>query len=480
MIGLRTIAKNIASLTVVRIATALLEFLFVVMLTRTLGETALGQYSFGLAFSFILASLIGPGFQIYIIKEVSRNRKLASIYSGNLLIIELLLFLVIFSVIIVIINVIHVSSDMKMIIYIFGFYAVIQAFVMLFRSVFHAFEKMEYSAILAIGEKIVIVSLGLIFMNLGFSLIAILSSYIIGSVINVILSYIISIKKFAKPEFRVDFVIWKRLPREALPLIFYNVFLNMYDRIDTLVIMVMVGTEATGLYNAAYRIINGLSIIPIVLCGALLPAFSRLYVTSLESLKALYEKSFTYLYMVVIPISIGMTLLSDRFIVLIYGDELAESSTVLNILLWMFLFNSGNLLLISLLQATDRLAAFARPVFFFTMFNIISSIIVIPWLDYEGAAMTTAIMAGLLFATLYRQVSQDIYKLSLTKVVLKPITAGTIMGIALYFTADILNLVLAILISIIIYFAVIAGLKGISPEDLQLFKRLITKTRTNT
>ena len=79
-----------------------------------------------------------------------------------------------------------------------------------------------------------------------------------------------------RPSF--DFTIWKELQRRAVPLGAFLIVLNLYSYIDTVMLGILSTDVETGLYNAAYRIYEGLTYAPAVLSSVLTPRLSTEFV----------------------------------------------------------------------------------------------------------------------------------------------------------------------------------------------------------
>ena len=331
---IQTIAKNTGVLTLMHIVTMILGLIFTVSLARCFGDFAFGKYSFAIAFTALFAVLMDLGFNSLTIREVARDKTLAKKYMGNILIIKLFLSLVFFALVVAAVNLMHYPSDTKTIVYIFGASTVLTSFGGLFRAIFHAFEKMEYDSLLTIIQQVIVVSIGLTLLFLGYNLIQVVSVFLLGGIINVVFSLIVTVKKFAKPEFEVDFAFWKTSIINAIPFGLTAIFVIIYVRIDTVMLSMMVGDAPVGWYNAAVTLILGLTFIPGVFLGAVFPVFSRFYMSSIDSLKNAYEKAFKYLFIILFPIAVGTTLLADKFILVIYGEQFIHSIIALQILIW--------------------------------------------------------------------------------------------------------------------------------------------------
>lgn len=96
MSTVQRIAKNTAVLYAAHIVTALLTLLLVVFIARELGDITFGKYSFALAFTAIFAVFLDLGFLTLIVRDVARDKSLASKYLGNIAVIKVILSVIVF------------------------------------------------------------------------------------------------------------------------------------------------------------------------------------------------------------------------------------------------------------------------------------------------------------------------------------------------------------------------------------------------
>jgi O-antigen/teichoic acid export membrane protein len=208
--------------------------------------------------------------------------------------------------------------------------------------------------------------------------------------------------------------------------------------------------------------------------NALFPLMSYYYLSSKSSLRITFEKSFKYLFILGLPISVGITLLADNFIILFYGQQFSNSVIVLQILAWdvllIFLCKCSSFLFVS----TEKQNQMALIIGFVALINIVLNLFLIPIYSYVGAAIATIAAESFLLLVYVYLNYRSIFKISYHKIIAKPIVACGIMGGFIYYFKD-LNLILLITISIGIYFGLLYLLKGISDDDISLFKRLIKK-----
>lgn len=472
MSTVQRIAKNAAVLYAAHIITALLTLLLVIFIARELGDITFGKYSFALAFTAIFAIFLDLGFPTLIVRDVARDKSLASKYLGNIAVIKVCLSIVVFGLIALIINLMHYPKDTTAAVLIFGVYIMFVSFAGMFRVIFRAFERMEYEALVMILRQLVIVALGLAALFLGYGLIEIACVFLIGGAVDLMLSFLICSRKFARPKFEMALDSLKHTIRVALPLSVVPIAAIIYVRIDMVMLSAMKGDAVVGWYAAAYNLVLALKPLSQVFLSALFPVMAGLFISSISSLRFAYEKSLRYLFILGLPLATGTMLLSDRIILLFYGDQFTHSITVLQILAWdillFFLCGCLGVVLISI-DKQNRMAAAAVGC---ALLNVVLNLLLIPRFSYSGAAIATIATESVLLGLYFYFVSRYLYRLPLHKVVVKPLIACLAMALFVYFCGGI-NLAALIISAALLYFAVLYLIKGFTREDRELIGKIV-------
>lgn len=466
------IAKNVGALTLMNIVSVALMLIITIFIARYLGDVIFGKYSFALAFTALFGVFIHLGLDILITRDVARDKSKASKYVGNITIIRAISSIIVLILIIVTITLMNYPSDTTMAVYIFGLYVVFTSFANIFNATFRAFERMEYQAILQIMEKIIIASLGLIVLFSGYGLVELALVFLFGGIFNILFSYLICRKKFVKPKFEIDLKFWTQSIKEAYPFLFGLIFVMIYFRIDTVMLSIMEGDAVVGWYNASYMLIGGLGIISASILPAIFPVMSRFFNNSKEALQAVYNNSFRYLFMIGFPIAVGTTLLADKIILLLYGEQYINSIIALQILVWAELFVFLNNTTGNVLSSINKHRTSMKIAGTGAALNILLNLVFIPYLSYIGASITTVITEFFVAFVGVIYISKNGYTLHLSKDIIKIIGSGAIMGLFVFCFRDI-NLLFIVLLSVVIYFGVLCIIGAITKEDMKLIKNLI-------
>lgn len=471
---IRRVAKNTTALFTAHIVGSILAFILSILIARTLGVSIFGKYSFVMAISALIAILSDLGYNTLLIRDVSRNKLQANKYITNIIFIRSFLNIFLFLSLVAVINLIGYPNDLKNVIYLFSGFILLTSFAKIFQSIYIAFEEMEYYSLTIILTEVIGFSLSILILLLGFGLIGLGFVLIYKGIFDVILSFFICKKKFIKLKLELDYTFWRRTIKIALSLGAASIFSLLYIRVDTVMLSAMKGDAVVGWYNAAYNLILGLKPISLLLMSGLLPMMSVYFVTSKNKLKLIFEKAFRYLFILGLPISVGIFMISDKIILLLYGQQYINSIIALRILAWdvllIFLIQCISYLLISIDKQNKIAMAFGVTV----IINIILNFILIPNFSYAGSGFATIISEFILLCMCYYIASLTIHSKSLHKIMIRPLIACGAMAIFIYFYNNI-NLVFLIILSSLIYFLILYFIKGILKDDIFILKNLMTR-----
>lgn len=471
----KRIAKNTLVLTAADIFSKVLSLILVAFIARSLGDVGFGKYSFAISFTAMFAVLADLGLSTLTTREVARNKSKVDSFLGNIALIKLLLSIITFTIIFVIINLMNYPSDTTIIVYIFGLYWILNSFAQFFRSIFRAFEQMEYEALTISLEKILAVSFGIYVLFSGYGLIELALVILFSGIVNVLVSFFVIIRKFAKPKFEFDLKLWSYLLHESLPLGLVLIFISLYFKIDIVMLSLMKGDAAVGWYNASVVMIEALSFIPAIFMISLFPAISRFFVSSKESLAVAYEKSFRYLFILGLPIAVGTTLLADRIIFFIYGRDFINSVIALKVLIWALLLIFINHLLGTVLRSIDRQKLNAFFAGNAVIINVLLNLVLIPRYSFLGAAYATVITEIFIFISYFYYTSKFVSKIPVHMIVIRSTIAGLSMGIFIYSLGN-FTLIFLVPLSTVLYFILLYILREFKGDDVELFKEMIIKT----
>jgi O-antigen/teichoic acid export membrane protein len=311
----------------------LMIFILFVFLARSLSVETFGQFNFIFAYAAIFGVLMDFGMDILVPKLVAKTPfKLNFLFS--LFKFKLISTGIVFTIYVVI--TIGLSSNSSFSAFLLaGLAAALYSLLSFIFGIFRGKEDLVYEAIFTIVHKAIFLSLAVFLIYFGVSLAAVFGALLFATLIVFTLAILTTWKKYrnlanqrGRAESKNNAVILK----EALPFLFINVCTVIYFRIDTLMLAFLKSDYEVGIYNAAYRLLEGLIFIP----GAFMTAFFPVLIRAGNSKKNFLETKFKegLISLSIIGLIISGILIagSNLFISLLWGARYVEAVPILKLL----------------------------------------------------------------------------------------------------------------------------------------------------
>jgi len=472
MSTVKTVAKNSLMQVSSTIVTKTLSLIFIIFVARYLGDIGFGKYSFVFAFLSFFTVFTTFGMNSLIIREVAKDKSKSSAFLVNSAVLKSFLSLASWSVIIILIAILKKGPEINLGIIIIGLSLLPNSIVSSFKAVFSAYEKMEYNTLIDILFRTIIVGLGLsiIFYNLG--LIPLFSVSLFTSILIFFVSIYIYNNKIGKIKIEIDYNICRYLLKTSYAFALTGVFVAIYHRIDTVMLSIMKGDATVGWYSAAYGLTESFLFIPAAISLAVFPVLSRLYAESRESFNLVYRNSFKLLLLFALPVGMGVTILAERIIPLIYKPEFNNSIIALRVLIWAAAFIFLNTIMSSMLYSANKQKVVAMITAGLVILNIGLNYLFIPRYSYVGASWTTVVTEMLAFIYCYHFISKNICKIKIANLFFKSLIATLIMGFFLYRFKG-LNLFLISILAGCLYTFILILLRAFTREDKAFIRGLL-------
>lgn len=465
-----SIAKNTSYIIIGNIIFRILSLFITIYLARYLDVEGFGKLNFILTYISTFAILSSLGTERILIREISRDMLSAPRLLGNTFIIRvgLSIFAIIMSI--VIINLFHYPQETIDYIYLASFILIFSSFSEFYSSIFQSKLKMEYETYSKIISKIIYIILIFLIIVYQGTLKQIIIITAFSEFIKLFLIYIFSLK-IISIEFDIDLSICKYLIKESIP-IAISTFLGMiYFSITILMLSYISGDISVGYYSAALKLSDPFIIIAQALSMSLFPIMSRSFIDA----KAVFEKTFytgfKLVFLTSIPITVGIFLLADKFILLIFKIEYFNSILTLQILIWsMMLISFSSITLTSLISMNKQKINVIISLVCLIV-NIILNYVLIPKLDFNGAAISSLFISLILFLMSYYFVTKTFSKHIDYGPLAKIILSASIMGLYITLFSN-MNLIVLILTSITIYILLIFLLKIFNEDEMNRFNKI--------
>ena len=248
----------------------------------------------------------------------------------------------------------------------------------------------------------------------------------------------------------------------------------LLQRMDVVLLSVVAGEAATGIYDAAFQLVKVVMTLIMSFSEAIYPTLSRLYVHTRQQFALAIGKSLQYGLVLLLPLAVGATVLAEPIIALLYRrPEYAPAAGVLAVLSWALLPYFAQLLLTRTLMAGDR----QRASLWVTGLMIAIGAVFMLALTYQFAAVGTAAALGLMYmvgAWLAWRASRG-YDIAFgLSCLARPALAAALMGAGLYLMPS-LPWWAAIPIGIVGYAALALGLGAFDRADIQTLRSALRR-----
>ncbi|MBU0502853.1 MAG: oligosaccharide flippase family protein [Candidatus Omnitrophota bacterium] len=474
MITTGKIAENGSINILGSILDCLINLIISMLLARYFGQAGFGKLSFLAAFIFFLAAADNQWIRPILVREMSRDKNNSPGIIGNGLIIRVMISLcavILFWIAILIVN---PPWDVK-ILALFASLGLLSApLISSYETIFQVSLKMKYFVGLNLLNRLLILAVIFMVVILKKGLIAF---YILAFIPTIILLFLL--KYFSKgiidPDFKINTALWRMIFKESWPLGISAFFIFVYNRVDQIIILYFRGPQDLGLYAAGLRLKEVLNIIPLALMMPMLPVLSGYFNSSRKDFVKIYQGSFKYLLIFIVPLAVVVSLFPRQILYLFYGSQFSIAGLSLTILIWSEVFVFMGVVNNSILIASNK--QIFDPLFtgISALVNIILNLILIPRYGFIGAAISAlACCAAGPLTGLFINATRE-YSYSMIKFSLKPLSASLLAAYLIYCLH--LDLQQSILLFPLIYLLIMYLIKGINKDDIILVKSIIIKSR---
>ncbi|RME32529.1 MAG: flippase, partial [Thermoflexia bacterium] len=359
----RRVAKNSLAPIVLNLFNRLIEMAFAALMARILGPVGNGRYATAVNIYLWFDIIANFGLDMYLMREVARQRERAWELFWSTSTLRLLLFLGAFPLL-------------------GGFLAAWQsleaplaretvwATVLLYlgllpgslayglAALFRGHEKHEYPAAVQTVTTIIKVTLGVLVLVGGLGIVGLAGASIVTNFCTLgvlaVLAYRV-LPAAGKPVMRNKISRYRAMLAESWPLMFSLLLQALFPGVNVLLLQRLQGDAVVGWYDAARKWVDALNIIPSFFTIAVFPVVARLAVEDREAVRAAYRLSVKVLLAVAFPTAILVSLLATPLVGILSGSAfLPHGAVALRLMVWSVLFGWFNSLTNYVLIALNR------------------------------------------------------------------------------------------------------------------------------
>jgi O-antigen/teichoic acid export membrane protein len=478
----RRVAKNSIAPIVLNLFNRSIDFAGAALMARILGPVGTGKYMTAISIYLWFDILANFGLDMYLMREVARDRSRARRLFLTTTALRLLLYLVVVPLLVgFLVGWQALGSTLAS--------ETVWAVVLLYAALlpgsvayglaalFRGCERHEIPAAIQTVTTIIKVTLWVPVLVGGLGVVGVAGAAVVTNVATLVILGVLAGRlvwpDLSSVETAVDWSLTRPMLVESWPLMASLLLQALFPGMNVLLLQSLQGDLLVGWYDAARKWVDALNIVPQFFTFAVFPVMSRLADEDQNSLRRSYGLSVKLLTLVALPAAVLMTLLATPLVGLLSGSRfLPHGAIALRLLVWSILFGWVNSLTNYVLIALNRqryvlLASGTRVVF-----TVLANLLFVPRFSYLASTWIIIGGEGLLAVLFYIDLRRHLGSVAWVRMLGRPLLAGLAMGAVAWALAS-FSLPLAILASVLTYGGALILLKAVSPEEWEMLAPLI-------
>lgn len=392
----RRVLINTGALTGASLWRILISFVLQVLIARRLGAEGLGHYTIALAYLNVSQVISELGLSTLLIRDLAQNPTHRRAYFRWLLGIQFLTGLLVWLVLIGLSVALPFAPVTAASLWLVGASLPLYAVTSASQTLFQAGERMELvmGVEVTINTLILLISLGALW--LGGDELTLIGVIIVTQTISAILCLALLRRSrlLAPPQESIP-IQPRALLRQTMP--FFGLALSdvLLQRLDILLLGIIVGPATTGIYSAAYNIVRVLMKLIQSFWRALYPTLSRLQRHAPDRYVRLQVLSLRFGLLAILPaaaISFGV---AAGLLQTLFGGEYGASAQVYRALVWAAPLFLVEMYAITVLMIERHL----RVSLWISVAHIVTTLILLPGMTLFGGAIGASLAVVLAGAT---------------------------------------------------------------------------------
>ncbi|MGA9363864.1 MAG: oligosaccharide flippase family protein [Bacteroidota bacterium] len=461
----KQVTKNFLFLFLSNVIGQLFTLAGFIHLARIVGAEGFGRFSFAQVVALFFLYLADFGLQTLGTRAVAQKSEAISKYVWEVTILRAVLAGGCFLLLVVSSFVFPPFREVRSLIIIFGFALFPSA--VLFEWVFQGLEQMEYVALGRVLKGIVFAGLVFVFVHTSEHLKDAALFYVTGIAVAAALLIRVYFRKYGLVWGKMDRVELKHTLVAAVPLAAGSFITQVNYNFGTIALGLFLTNKDVGLFSAAYKIVLFLlAFAAVAAANAVFPLMARSYKKSMTLFSHSLKNLLRVFVLVAIPVGIGGCILAPRIMGFLYSPEYQEGIIVLQLSIWMVVIVIYRMIFENVLIAAHNQRNYLVGYMLAGALTILGNLLLVPVLGLVAPAMVGIFSESALLV--YFVTSCKFVRFSyVLRVTVKPLLAGSIMGLALWILP--LSLFVLVAVGIVTYFALLLVFRALTVEEVTAY-----------
>jgi O-antigen/teichoic acid export membrane protein len=390
--GLDTVAPRARLLSVSQIVRRLFRMALLFLAARLLGVETFGQYALLLTVVEMIALLSGLGYVDFLTREVAKRPGVAWSLGARITILRLAYTVPGLGLAVLALTALRFPAPVVLNTALMAITLVPRAAGESAQGVLRGLRRFAPLPWIELVQGAIVLAAAGLLLHLGFGLRGMIAAEVLSAIGGAAVALASGVR--TESNAAEDAPGFRDLVRSTFAFNVYPFIVNVYDRVDVVLLAKLVGSVATGIYALPYRAYGTLCIIPYGVMGALLPAFSASRVD--QNSREACARAMMFLYLVALLIVLATLTFAGPIVSQLLGESYAGSIQTIKILIWACVPAFMNFALSTLLLAAHREKVFLWTALIGTVFNVTANLLLIPRYSFLAAAAVTVATESLL------------------------------------------------------------------------------------
>jgi O-antigen/teichoic acid export membrane protein len=260
-------------------ASAGLLLLLLMLAGRLLGTAEYGKFVFALGLGTTFETLMDFGLNQVAIRAVARDNSAALRIFRNALGLKIPWALAAMATLMVAAAVLRNEPDVRLACCLVGGSLVLRSYMLIVRGVLQGLERFGWDSLVVITDRLLLLLAGSLALWAGTGLQGLGVAFVISRAVALVLAALLARAQIGPVGISLDRGLWRELQWTAIPLGLFLVVINLYSRVDVIMLGVLRTDAEVGFYTNAFSIYEGLTYLPSVLSAVFAPRLAAYYVT---------------------------------------------------------------------------------------------------------------------------------------------------------------------------------------------------------
>src|SRR3989338_3322506 len=474
------LARNTSYFTLALVMQKVISFLYFTFLARLLGPESIGKYVFALSITTVFSVLLDLGLANVLTREVARRPQAAERFVRLIIGFKIAAALVVVGLAVGFVSITGYPALTRQLVYVAAIVMVLDSFTLTAYSTIRGFHNLTWESIGTVLMQVVVALSGVTVSFFTRDLRWFMSALALDAVVNCFYSlwqlrhrYVIKLW----PRWHV--ADYKFLAMLTWPFALAAIMTRLYGYLDTVLLSLLSGDRAVGIYSVAYKITFALQFIPAAFSASLFPGFSAYFGAAPEKLANTFMRGIVYLTAIAVPVSLGIVALAPEVINTVY-PAFYEAVLPLQILIFSLIFLFLTFPVGALLPACNRQTRQTGNLALAALANLVLNAVLIPLWGPPGAALAS-LVSTLVLLTAGWIVARQLVVLDnrwLWSKLARLAVAGLVMFVAAWWLKGFIHFLIVIPLGGSVYIILVLAMQGITWQEVKDLVRLMGRRST--